>query len=173
MFANDDGSSRSLPAITVPLTYGSLSLAELPGLATIFPPLPLAQDAAGAAAPQGEAVTGQADGAAPQQARPQGSILDILPMVVMLGLFFYLFVLRPGNRERAEREALLGGLKKNDKIITTGGLVGIVSAIPSDGDEIIIKSDGTRLCVRRDAIREVVPKSSKGAKDGKEADAAS
>lgn len=74
------------------------------------------------------------------------------------GLFvlWYMMVIRPSSTQRKRREQLLGGLKKNDKVITTGGIVGTVSNVHESTGEVTIRSGDTPLRVLRESIREVV-----------------
>ena len=120
--------------------------------------LTLAQEPAGPAAPAG------GNGTA-------AMIANLVP-ALLIGLVFYLLILKPAKRDRVEREELFANMKRNDEVVTAGGLVGTISSIPGDGKDVMIKVDGTRLRVRRDSIREIIPKSSKGSKDDSESDAA-
>ena len=120
--------------------------------------LTLAQDAAPAGRPAGEPVPGW---------------MGVVPYI-FIGVVFYLLIFRPAGREKAERQRMLAELQKSDEVVTAGGLVGIVSQTPADeSNDVLIKVDGTRLKVRRDSIREVVPRSSKGSRDDKDSDDAS
>ena len=63
---------------------------------------------------------------------PRTGMLDQLmygPMVpfALLMVAFYLFFLRPQTRKAAEHRNLLAKLKRNDEVVTTGGLVGRIS----------------------------------------------
>jgi preprotein translocase subunit YajC len=53
-------------------------------------------------------------------------------------------------------------MKKNDRIITIGGLIGTVASISNDGKEVTIKvDDNTRLKFLSNSIREVISEKSK------------
>ena len=105
-------------------------------------------------------------------ARPNGTqaLFSTLALWGPIILIFYFIWIRPSLREAKTREEMFTNMKRNDEVVTIGGLVGVISSIPSDGKEVLIKVDGTRLRVRRDAIREVVPKSSKGDKGDADGD---
>jgi preprotein translocase subunit YajC len=54
---------------------------------------------------------------------------------------------------------MLENLKKNDHVITTGGIYGVVTNIRSDGDEVSIRVDdttNTKLRLSRSAIARVI-----------------
>jgi preprotein translocase subunit YajC len=62
-------------------------------------------------------------------------ILLLLPM-------FYLLILRPSQVQEKQRRAKVSALKKNDKIINSGGIIGIVDSIKDD--EVVLRG-GLRL----------------------------
>ena len=92
----------------------------------------------------------------PQQpgGSPLGSLL--VPLVAM-GLLWYLLILRPGQRERAKRNELLKELKKNDRVVTIGGIVGTVANVGADGKEVTLRVDeNTRIKMLRSSIQTVL-----------------
>ena len=77
----------------------------------------------------------------------------ILTMVVM-----YLFLMRPEQKKRKEMEKLLASIKKNDHIVTVGGIYGTVVAAIPDAPYVTIRvddSNGTKLKILRSAISRV------------------
>jgi preprotein translocase subunit YajC len=62
------------------------------------------------------------------------------PILAMIALFFLLMVW-PQQKERQKREAMLNTLKKNDRVVTVGGIVGTVANVSADGKEITLKVD--------------------------------
>ncbi len=105
--------------------------------------------------------------AADEKAPPQSPFGDLMPFVplIAIGLFFYFFVIRNQRREQASRDALLAGLKKNDKVVTIGGIIGSVANISADGQEVTLKvDDNTRIKFLRTAIQKVVPPEGEAAK---------
>lgn len=92
----------------------------------------------------------------------------ILPFILIVGAAFYFMVVMPGNKERAEKERVRNEIKKNDRIITIGGIHGTVVNAPAEGDEITIKLDEnspTRMRITRSAIQTVVTNKESGKKD--------
>jgi len=106
----------------------------------------LAQEAADKAGEAGQAV----DKAVKNKTAPW--YIQFGPLIVM-GVLFYFILLRPGMNERKRQQQAVSALKKNDRIVTAGGVVGTV-ADASEGDLITIKvDDGTRMKFRRSAIQ--------------------
>lgn len=79
-----------------------------------------------------------------------------LPLVAMAVLFYFLLI-RPQRREQANREAMLSALKKNDRVVTVGGMLGTVANISADGQEVTLKvDDNTRVRMVRSSIQRIV-----------------
>lgn len=75
-----------------------------------------------------------------------------VPLAAIVG-FYYLFVLKPGSAERQREKEALASLKKNDRVITVGGIIGTIADLTND-DEVTLKvDDGTRMKFRRSAIQ--------------------
>ena len=78
------------------------------------------------------------------------------PLVLMLGIgmLFFLIVLRPAQRrQERERQALLNGTKKGDKVLTSAGIYGTVVSVSEKEDEIVVKvDDNARLKMLKGSI---------------------
>jgi|SRR6516162_4161599 preprotein translocase subunit YajC len=71
--------------------------------------------------------------------QPQGNLLTMIwPFLLILPLF-YLLILRPARKQERDRQSLIGNTKKNDKVVTTSGIIGTVVSISDD--ELVIKAD--------------------------------
>ena len=69
---------------------------------------------------------------------PFSFLILLLPMI----LIFYLLILRPQKKQEANRKAMIAAIKKNDRILTSGGLFGVVTNLKDD--EVTIKIDDSR-----------------------------
>ncbi|MGV3465608.1 MAG: preprotein translocase subunit YajC [Heyndrickxia sp.] len=79
---------------------------------------------------------------------------QIIPIVLMIVLFYFLLI-RPNQKRQRKIQDMQSSLSKGDKIVTIGGLHGIIDSL--DDNKIVIKcGDGSRLTYDRSAIREVV-----------------
>ena len=68
-------------------------------------------------------------GAPPPSGGGAGSMLiQLVPIALVLGIFFFL-VIRPQQRERRKREQMLASLKKGDRVVTAGGLIGTIVGV--------------------------------------------
>jgi preprotein translocase subunit YajC len=77
------------------------------------------------------------------------------PMIplLLLGLVFYFLLLRPGMRQEKERKALRSALKKDDRILTTSGIYGVVVSVSEKEDEVVVRvADNVRLRMVKAAV---------------------
>lgn len=82
------------------------------------------------------------------------TLMNLLPLILMFVIFYFLLIRPQQKRQRAVQQ-MQANLKKGDKIVTIGGLHGIIDSV--DEDKVVIRAgDGTRLTYDRSAVREVV-----------------
>ena len=99
----------------------------------------------------------------PQEAPPFWT--SFMPLILIMVAFIFLIVLPARRRERQQRENLYNALKKNDEVLTSSGIIGIVANIKDN--EVTLKVDessNVRLRVLRSSIVQILPK--EGAKEG-------
>jgi preprotein translocase subunit YajC len=92
-----------------------------------------------------------------QQAQGSNPIIFALPIILILG--YFLLVRSPMKKQEQERQRLLAALKKNDKVVTSGGIIGIVASIKEKEDEVTLKVDessNVRLRVLKSSIVKIV-----------------
>ncbi len=86
-----------------------------------------------------------------------GSAFGGLMPLLIIFIFFYLFLIRPQQKQRKEHEKMLNDLKKDDKIITSGGLYATVVSVNADVVEAKI-SDNVRVKIIKSTISSVITK---------------
>ncbi len=90
----------------------------------------------------------------------------------MVGIIFgimYFLVIRPQNKQRAEREKFLSALKVGDKVVTGGGILGKITGVQADTVTVEI-SDRVRVKILRAQVNPVAapPEADKGDAKGDE-----
>jgi len=110
-----------------------------------------------------------------EEAAPQPSAAGGLPsLILMIGLLFvvmYFFMIRPQSKKQKALNNMRNELRRNDKVLTTGGLIGIVSKIKDN--EVLLKIDennNTRIWVVKAAIVHVLEKFGAEEKDAEDED---
>ncbi len=86
-----------------------------------------------------------------------GGSPSILILYALMGVIFYFIFFRPQSKERKRRDAMLSAIKKNDKVVTAGGIIGTVTS--TKDDEITLKVDestNTKITFSRAAIQKVI-----------------
>jgi preprotein translocase subunit YajC len=92
-----------------------------------------------------------------------GGILSILPLMVGMFAIMYFIVIRPQQKQKREREAMLGTMKKGDRVVTTSGIHGTVAGI--DEHTVTLRvGDQVKLTFDRSAVGRIVP--AQGDKEG-------
>ena len=96
----------------------------------------------------------QVAGTAPAAADPmQGMIGSFLPLLLM-GAVFYFLIFRPQMQQRKRMQEMLAAIKKNDVIVTQGGLIGKVKSVADDEVRVEL-GPNVEVRVVRAAIAEV------------------
>ncbi|MBP6660802.1 MAG: preprotein translocase subunit YajC [Chitinophagales bacterium] len=73
-------------------------------------------------------------------------------MLLLMGVVFYFFLIRPQNKKQKEAQAFLEAIKVGDKVITTSGIHGKITAI-NDDNTVLVQVDGpTRLKMEKSSI---------------------
>ncbi len=87
--------------------------------------------------------------------KPGGSTIWLILILWVVVLYF--FFMRPQRRKEKDRKAMIGNVKKGDRIVTVGGIYGKVTAL--DAETVTVRTDeksGTTLKLQRAAINAVV-----------------
>ncbi len=83
------------------------------------------------------------------------------PFLLPAGLLFlfYFIVIAPERRRKSEEAKLMSSLKKNDRVVTIGGIHAVVAAVSADSDIVTLRIDesgNTRIKVNRSAIARII-----------------
>jgi preprotein translocase subunit YajC len=104
---------------------------------------------------------GSQDGSAATQG---GAFLQFLPFIAIIAIFYFL-IIRPQNKKQKDTQRMLEALKKGDKVVTIGGIHGIIQNV-RDHSVVLKVDDNVRLEFNRSAISSVesAAKEDKGGK---------
>ena len=99
--------------------------------------------------------TALADAAA-HAAMPQGGFFDqlltnpVVPLVLVVAVFYFV-ILRPQTQRASEHQRMIKGLKRNDEVVTTGGLIGRIHEL-SDNLVTLEIAPNVRVRIERSQI---------------------
>ncbi|MEP6573043.1 MAG: preprotein translocase subunit YajC [Gemmatimonadota bacterium] len=79
-----------------------------------------------------------------------GGLGILLVQIAAIGAVFYFLIIRPQGQARKKHEQILSGLKKNDEITTSGGIIGKVKEVKDD--RVTIESGTSTLVIDRARI---------------------
>ena len=78
---------------------------------------------------------------------------------MLIFVVFYFLLIRPQQKRAKEHKERLTKIRRNDRIVTNGGLIGKVAKVIDDRDELEVDlADNVRVKVRRGMVAEVVSK---------------
>lgn len=82
--------------------------------------------------------------------------MNPLFLIAMFGLFFVVVMLPAQRRQKREAAALLAAIKMGSKVLTTSGIYGTVVKIKDGEDEVVIRSEDSKLKIVRSSIARVL-----------------
>ena len=86
-----------------------------------------------------------------QQANP---ILSFLPLVLMFVVFYFLLI-RPQQKRQRELAEMIKNIKKGDRVVTSGGIIGTVHTLQDDYLVLKVGDQDMKIEVLRSAIQEL------------------
>ena len=103
-------------------------------------------------------------------AQPGGSMTTILLFVGMFALMYFT-ILRPQKKQQQQRQEMMNGMQRGDRVITIGGLHGVIDEINNEDKTVTLDCEGVYLVFNLNAIGKVLPRTQE-AKVDEEADKA-
>jgi preprotein translocase subunit YajC len=96
-------------------------------------------------------------GSPPQPGQPQPPFWTSLVPMGLLVVVFYFVLIRPQQKKAKEHAALLKAVRAGDKVVTTGGIVGVVLSVKEK--TLSIRSSDAKFEVTKTAISEITERS--------------
>ena len=88
-----------------------------------------------------------------------GGLTSMMPALLIIMMLFYFLILRPQKNKEQNFRSMIDGLKEKDRIVTIGGIHGVVTNVQRDADMVTIRVDessGAKLRIGTSAIARLV-----------------
>ncbi len=83
-------------------------------------------------------------------------VMQLLPLILIFVVFYFLLI-RPQQKKMKEHKAMLSALKRGDRVVTSGGILGEVKLVKENTDEVEVEiASGVRVTVIRGTISAVI-----------------
>jgi len=105
------------------------------------------------------AVGGDGGGNQPADGGGNVNILIQIAPFLAIGLLFYFMLIRPQRKEQSSARTCSQNVKKNDRVVTIGGIYGVVMNVHREADEVSLKVDeatNTKLRITLSSIARVI-----------------
>ena len=86
-----------------------------------------------------------------------GGFEAFLPLILIFIVFYFLLI-RPQQKKMKAHKAMLGAIRRGDKVVTGGGIFGTVTKVLDDDDVTVEIADGVKVRVQRGLISSVLSK---------------
>ena len=84
-------------------------------------------------------------------------LVQIAPFALIL-VVFYFFLIRPQQQKAKEHKTMLSALRRGDRVVTGGGIIGTIAKVVSDDEVLVEIAEGLRVRVLRSTITGVTAK---------------
>lgn len=95
-----------------------------------------------------------------------GDIFSMLLPLVLIFAVFYFLLIRPQQKKMKEHREMLAAVRRGDKVVTGGGIIGTVSKVVSDDELQVEIAEGVRVRIARGTLASVQAKGEPVKEDG-------
>ncbi len=85
---------------------------------------------------------------------PNSPVMQFVPFIAILVIFYFLLI-RPQQKQMKERKFMLDGLKANDRVLTQGGMIGVITAVKGEELEVEI-ARGVKVALVKNGVASVL-----------------
>ena len=85
-------------------------------------------------------------------------LMSFIPLVLIFVIFYFLLI-RPQQKKMKDHKAVLEAVRRGDRIVTNGGVIGLVTKVIAEERQLEVEiADGVRVKVMRDMVNTVLSK---------------
>ncbi len=78
-----------------------------------------------------------------EPAQGAGNPLITFAPLILFGVIMFVMMSRSSAKQRREQQNMIAKVKKNDKVVTSAGIIGVVVAVKENEDEVTLRVDDT------------------------------
>jgi preprotein translocase subunit YajC len=101
---------------------------------------------------------------------PTGDTFGFLVPLVLIFVVFYFLLIRPQQKKAKEHREMVAALRRGQRIVTAGGLIGTISREVDDREILVEIAEGVRVRVIRGTVADVLTKPEPAENEGTEAE---
>jgi preprotein translocase subunit YajC len=90
-------------------------------------------------------------------------IMQFAPLILIFVVFYFLLI-RPQQQRQKQTKSMLQALRRGDRVVTAGGIIGTVAKVINDNEVAVDIAENTRVRVVRSTITQVLAKTEPAAK---------
>lgn len=84
-------------------------------------------------------------------------LMSFAPLVLIFVVFYFLLI-RPQQKRMKQHKEMLASIRRGDRIVTSGGIIGTVNKVVNNDELILEIADGVKVRVMRGMVSSVVAK---------------
>jgi preprotein translocase subunit YajC len=87
----------------------------------------------------------------------QNALVQFLPLILIFVVFYFLLI-RPQQRKAKDQKSMLDALRRGDRVVTGGGIIGTVARVDNPEEVVVDIAENVRVRVLRSTITTVLAK---------------
>jgi preprotein translocase subunit YajC len=87
----------------------------------------------------------------------QNALIQFLPLILIFVVFYFLLI-RPQQRKAKDQKSMLDALRRGDRVVTGGGIIGTVARVDNPEEVVVDIAENVRVRVVRSTITSVLAK---------------
>jgi preprotein translocase subunit YajC len=94
-----------------------------------------------------------------------GMVMQLAPLILIFVVFYFLLI-RPQQKKMKDHRSMLDALRRGDRVVTGGGIVGTVVKVGTDDEVLVEIAEGVRVRILKPTITTVLAKTEPAKKGG-------
>src|SRR6476469_10531862 len=96
-------------------------------------------------------------------------LVQLFPLVLIFIVFYFLLIRPQQSKMKAQRE-MLSGVKRGDRVVTGGGIIGLVTKVIGDNELQVEVAEGVRVRILKQTITDIITRGESVRGSSKESD---